>query len=338
MQVYEIDLTQRGIDALHRAERPMPRLAPGQVLVRLHAWSLNYRDLLIIQGLYPVAVAGKELIPVCDGAGEVVAAADDVTHLAKGDRVVTSFFQGWIDGPLTHPAMGTALGGAMDGVLAEYAALSAQGVVKIPDGMSYEHAATLPCAGVTAWHALIESGNLQAGQTILALGTGGVSIMGLQIAKARGARVILTSSSDEKLARVKSLGADGLVNYKNHADWEAQVLALTGGAGVNHVLETGGAGTFAKSMKALALHGQVNIIGVLTGLQNDTDFGPVLVKTARVQGIYVGSRAMLERLLQEFAAKRIAPVIDTVFPFDQCVEAYRYLAAAQHVGKVVIRS
>jgi NADPH:quinone reductase-like Zn-dependent oxidoreductase len=316
----------------------MPAPGHGEVLLRPHAWSLNYRDLLIVNGLYPVATGGKGLIPVCDAAGEVAEVGSGVTRLRKGDRVATSFFQGWIDGPLTYPAMGTALGGAIDGVLAEYRALSEHGLAKIPDGMSYEAAATLPCAGVTAWHALMESGKLQSGQAVLVLGTGGVSIIGLQLAKARGARVIVTSSSDEKLSRARALGADGLVNYKKVPEWGEEVLKLTSGAGVDHVLETGGAGTFAKSMQALAIHGQVNIIGVLTGLQNNLDLGPVLVKTARVQGIYVGSRAMLERLIQEVSSRRIAPVIDKVFPFDQAVEAYKYLAAAQHFGKVVIRA
>jgi NADPH:quinone reductase-like Zn-dependent oxidoreductase len=337
MQVYQLDLSRRGIDAVQRAERPVPEAGPGQVLVRLHAWSLNYRDLLIINHLYPVATGAGNLTPVCDGAGEVIEVGAGVTRLSKGDRVVTSFFQGWIDGPLTYPAMGTALGGAVDGVLAEYSALGQEGVVRIPEGMSYEAAATLPCAGVTAWHALIHSGNLRAGQTVLALGTGGVSILGLQIAKARGARVIVTSSSDDKLARARALGADGVINYRTKPEWADEVLALTSGAGADHVLETGGAGTFAQSAKALAIHGQINIIGVLTGLQNQIDFGPVLVKTARVQGIHVGSRAMLEHLLEEVSAKRIAPAIDKVFPFEQVTDAYRYLAAAQHFGKVVIR-
>ena len=338
MRVYELDLSKRGAEALTPAERPMPKPGPGEVLLRPQAWSLNYRDLLIVNGLYPVATGAKGLIPVCDGAGEVVDIGDGVTRLRKGDRAVTSFFQGWIDGPLTYPAMGTALGGAMDGVLAEYRVLSEQGLARIPDGMSYEAAATLPCAGVTAWHALIESGQLRSGQTVLALGTGGVSIIGLQIAKARGARVIVTSSSDEKLARARSLGADGLINYKTTPEWGEEALRLTSGAGADHVLETGGAGTFAKSMQALAIHGQVNVIGVFTGLQNNLDLGPVLVKTARVQGIYVGSRTMLEHLLQEVASQRIAPVIDRVFPFDQAVDAYEYLAAARHFGKVVIRA
>ena len=337
MQAYQLELSKRGIEATERVERPMPEAHAGQVLIRWDAWSLNYRDLLIVNGLYPVATGVQGLIPVCDGAGEIVEVGPGVTRFAKGDRVVTSFFQGWIDGPLTYPAMGTALGGAIDGVLAEYCALSEQGLVKIPESLSYEAAATLPCAGVTAWHALIESGKLQPGQTVLTLGTGGVSIAALQIAKARGASVIITSSSDDKLARARSLGADVGINYAKTPDWEEEVLRVTAGAGVDHVLETGGAGTFPKSMKALAIHGQVNIIGVLTGLRNDLDLGPVLVKTARVQGIFVGSRAMLERLIAEVADKRISPVIDKVFPFDQAVEAFRYLSSAQHFGKVVIR-
>ena len=338
MRAHELDLTKRGPQAVTRVERPMPKPGPSEVLVQLRAWSLNYRDLLIVNGLYPVATGATGLIPVCDGAGDVVDVGEGVTRLRKGDRVVTSFFQGWVDGPLTYQAMGTALGGAIDGVLAEYRALSEHGLVKFPDSLAYEAAATLPCAGVTAWHALIESGKLSSGQTVLVLGTGGVSIFGLQIAKARGARVIVTSSSDEKLARAKSLGADTLINYKTTPQWGDAVLQHTGGAGAHHVLETGGAGTFAQSLQALAIHGQINIIGVLTGLQGNVDFGPVLVKTARVQGIYVGSRAMLERLVQEVVSRRIEPAIDKVFPFDQAVQAYDYLAAARHFGKVVIRA
>lgn len=338
MRAYELDLTKRGPQAVTRVERPMPKPGPGEVLMQLRAWSLNYRDLLIVNGLYPVATGATGLIPVCDGAGDVIDVGEGVTRLRKGDRVVTSFFQGWVDGPLTYPAMGTALGGAIDGVLAEYRALSEHGLVKFPDSLTYEAAATLPCAGVTAWHALTESGKLRSGQTVLVLGTGGVSIFGLQIAKARGGRVIVTSSSDEKLARAKSLGADALINYKTTPQWADAVLEHTGGAGADHVLETGGVGTFAQSSQALAIHGQINIIGVLTGLQGNVDFGPVLVKTARVQGIYVGSRAMLERLVQEVVSRRIEPVIDKVFPFDQAVQAYECLAAARHFGKVVIRA
>jgi NADPH:quinone reductase-like Zn-dependent oxidoreductase len=338
MKLYQLDLTQRGIQALAMTEGPTPHVGPGQVLISMRAFSLNFRELLIANGLYPVNVPSSKLIPVCDGAGEVVQIGTGVTKFAKGDRVVTSYFQGWSDGPLTYPAMATSLGGGVDGVLAEHAALPEHGVVKIPDGLSFEEAATLPCAGVTAWHALVESGNLRSGQSVLVLGTGGVSIVGLQIARAKGARVIVTSSDDAKLSKAKALGADGLVNYKTTPDWDAKVLELTGGAGVDHVLETGGAGTLPKSLQSVAIHGQVNVIGVLTGLTNNVDFLPLLVKTARIQGILVGSRGMLERLIDFVAKNRVKPVIDKVFAFDQAVDAYRYLESARHFGKVVIRT
>lgn len=338
MKLYQLDLSRRGIEALSLTEGPTPKPGTGEVLVRLRAYSLNFRDLLIAKGLYPVTVKSSRLTPVCDGAGEITEVGDGVTRFARGDRVVASYFQGWVDGPLTYAAMGTSLGGGVGGVLAENVVLSEEGLVKIPDGVSFEDAATLPCAGVTAWHALVESGKLRAGQSVLVLGTGGVSILGLQYAKALGARVFVTSSSDEKLARVRSIGADGVVNYKTTPEWDQKVLELTNGAGVDHVLETGGAGTLPKSLQALALHGQVNIIGVLTGLQNNIDLLPLLIKTARLQGILVGSRGMLERQLAATVAHKIRPVIDRVFPFDQGVEAYRHLEAAQHVGKVVLRA
>jgi NADPH:quinone reductase-like Zn-dependent oxidoreductase len=336
LKSYELDLTKKGFDAIVSAERPQPAPGPGEVLVHLHAWSLNFRDLLIINHQYPVASGAHRLVPVSDGAGEVVEVGKDVTRFRKGDRVMTSFFQGWIDGPLTFPAINTSLGGAIDGVLAEYAALSEQGLVRVPDSLSYEEAATLPCAGVTAWHALVESGGIREGQSVLLLGTGGVSLFGLQIAKLFGAKAFITSSSDEKLTRVP--GADGMINYKRRPDWEKDVLELTGGAGVDHILEVGGTGTLQKSIQSVALHGQINIIGVLTGLKGDIDFLPVLAKCARLQGIFVGSRVMLERFAAAVEEHKILPVIDRVFGFDQAVDAYRHLAGGQHFGKVVIKA
>lgn len=312
MKVYELDLSNKGFDAIRIKERAHPQAGPGQVLIRMHAFSLNFRDLLIVNHLYPVATGSHSLVPVSDGAGEVVDAGKGVTRFSKGDRVMGSFFQGWIDGPLTYPAMNTSLGGAVDGVLAEYVVLSEEGVVTIPEGLSYEEAATLPCAGVTAWHALVESGKITEGQSVLLLGTGGVSIFGLQIAKAFGAKAFITSSSDEKLTRVP--GADGMINYKSRPDWEKDVLELTGGAGADHILETSGAGTLQKSLQSVAIHGQINI-----------------------KGIFVGSRAMLERFASFVEEHRIKPVIDRVFGFDQAIDAYKYLAEAQHFGKVVIK-
>lgn len=337
MKAYELDLSKKSFGAIRAVERRQPEPGPGQVLVRMHAWALNFRDLLIINHLYPVAPSAVSLTPLSDGAGEVSAIGAGVTRFRVGDQVIASFFQGWIDGPLSYPAMNTSLGGAIEGVLAEYVVLSEEGLVKIPQGLSFQEAATLPCAGVTAWHALVESGGIRQGQSVLLLGTGGVSIFGLQIAKAFGAKAFITSSSDEKLTRVP--GADGMINYKRRPDWEKDVLELTGGAGVDHILEVAGVGTLQKSLQSVAIHGQINIIGVLTGpLRGALDLAPLLVKTARMQGIFVGSRAMLERLCAFVVDKRLIPVIDRVFGFDQAVEAYRYLAAAEHFGKVVIKA
>jgi NADPH:quinone reductase-like Zn-dependent oxidoreductase len=299
--------------------------------------SLNFRDLLIVNHLYPVATGAKDLIPCSDGAGEVVAVGEGVSRFRNGDRVVGSFFQGWIDGPLSYSEIGTSLGGAVNGVLAEYVVLNEQGLVAIPDSLSVEDACTLPCAGVTAWHALVETGALTAGQSVLVLGTGGVSMFGLQIGKAMGARVIVTSSSDDKLEYARAMGADGLINYRKTPDWDREVLRLTEGAGVDHVVEVGGAGTLPKSLQAAGLHSQVDIIGVLTGLTNNIDFLPVMAKNLRVQGILVGSRAMLERLIDAVGPNGIRPVIDKVFPFGEAVEAYRHLASAQHIGKVLVK-
>ena len=337
MRLYELDLKPRTIDGLTLTERPVPSTAPGEVRVRLKAASLNFRDLLIAKGLYPAASGRDRVIPVSDGAGEVIEVGSGVTRFKAGDRVVGSFFQQWIDGPLTYPAMSSSLGGGVDGVLSEQFVLGEQGLVRIPDNMSFEQAATLPCAGVTAWHALVETGQLRAGQWVLVLGTGGVSIFALQIAKALGARVIVTSSSDAKLAKAKGLGADALINYKKTPAWEQEVLKLTDGHGADHVVEVGGAGTLPQSLEALAIHGQVSIIGVLTGLQNSIDFSSLLVKTAKLQGIFVGSRAMLERFQEHMVSTRSTALIDRTFDFDQAAEAYRYMEAAQHMGKIVIR-
>lgn len=336
MKSYELDLSKKGFDAIVSAERAQPEPGPTEVLVHFQAWSLNFRDLLIINHQYPVAAGAHRLVPVSDGAGEVVDVGANVTRFRKGDRVMTSFFQGWIDGPLTFPAINTSLGGAIDGVLSEYAVLSEEGLVRMPESLSYEEASTLPCAGVTAWHALVESGGIREGQSVLLLGTGGVSVFGLQIAKLFGAKAFITSSSDEKLTRVP--GADGLINYKRRSEWQKDVLDLTGGAGVNHVLEVGGTGTLQKSIQCVALHGQINIIGVLTGLKGDIDFLPVLAKCARLQGIFVGSRSMLERLAAAVDEHKILPVIDKVFGFDQAVDAYKHLADGRHFGKVVVKA
>ncbi|MDZ8186119.1 MAG: NAD(P)-dependent alcohol dehydrogenase [Nostoc sp. ChiSLP02] len=334
MKVYEIQ-SNAGIDALTLVDRPEPKPAAGQVLVQVKATSLNYRDLLVVEGAYG---AGQQypLIPMSDGAGEVVAVGEGVTRVKVGDRVAATFFQDWIYGSLTREKMKSDLGGGIDGMLAEYVVLHQDGLVILPDHLSYAEGATLPCAAVTAWHALVTKGNISSGDTVLLLGTGGVSIFALQFAKLRGAKAIATSSSDEKLARVKQLGADETINYKTTPDWEKQVYQLTNRTGVDRVIEVGGAGTLPKSLQAVRIGGHVSLIGVLSGRGNEIDPMPILFKSLTVQGIYVGSREMFEAMNQTIQQHQIKPIIDRVFPFNEAREAYNYLKSAAHFGKVVI--
>ncbi|MBL1198759.1 MAG: NAD(P)-dependent alcohol dehydrogenase [Nostoc sp. GBBB01] len=334
MKVYEIQ-SNAGIDALALVDRPEPKPAAGEVLVQVKATSLNYRDLLVIEGAYG---AGQKypLIPISDGAGEVVAVGKGVTRVKIGDRVAATFFQDWIYGSLTREQMKSDLGGGIDGMLAEYVVLHQDGLVILPDHLSYAEGATLPCAAVTAWHGLVTKGNISPGDSVLLLGTGGVSIFALQFAKIHGARAIATSSSDEKLALIKQLGADETINYKTTPDWEKQVYQLTNRTGVDHVVEVGGAGTLPKSLQAVRIGGRVSLIGVLSGRGSEIDPMPILFKSLTVQGIYVGSREMFEAMNQTIQQHQIKPIIDRVFPFNEAREAYRYLKSAAHFGKVVI--
>ncbi|MEH2158335.1 zinc-dependent alcohol dehydrogenase family protein [Nostoc sp.] len=336
MKAYEIQ-SNAGIDALALVDRPEPKPSAGQVLIQVKAISLNYRDLLVIEGAYG---AGQQypLIPVSDGAGEVVAVGEGVTRVKIGDRVAGIFFQDWIYGSLTKEKMKSDLGGGIDGMLAEYVVLHQDGLVILPDHLSYIEGATLPCAAVTAWHGLVTKGNIRAGDSILLLGTGGVSIFALQFAKIHGARAIITSSSDEKLARAKQLGADETINYKTTSDWEKQVYQLTNRTGVDQVVEVGGAGTLPKSLQAVRIGGRISLIGVLSGRGNEIDPMPILFKSLTVQGIYVGSREMFEAMNQAMQQHQIKPIIDRVFPFTEAREAYHYLKSAAHFGKVVIRN
>lgn len=334
MKAYEIQ-SNAGIDALKLCDRPQPEPGTGQVLVKVKATSLNYRDLLVAEGQYGSAVQ-YPLIPMSDGAGEVVAVGEGVTRVKVGDRVAGIFFQDWLDGALTREKMKSDLGGGIDGMLAEHVVLHQDGLVILPDHLSYTEGATLPCAAVTAWHALVTKGNVSAGDTVLLLGTGGVSIFALQFAKMHGAKVIITSSSDEKLAQAKKLGADETINYKTTPDWEKQVYQLTNRTGVDHVVEVGGAGTLPKSLQAVRIGGRVSLIGVLSGRGSEIDPMPILFKSITLQGIYVGSREMFETMNQAISQHRIYPIIDLVFPFTAAPEAYRYLKNASHFGKVVI--
>ncbi len=326
-----------GLDHLALVERPMPQPGAHEVLVKFHAASLNYRDLLLAWGLYNPHPRLPAL-PGSDGAGEIIALGAGVTRWKVGDRVCAAFMQSWIDGPATPAKAGTALGGGgeFDGVLREYGAFHEEGLVRIPEHLSYAEAATLPCAAVTAWNALVEVDHIKAGETILILGTGGVSIFALQLAKLHGARVIATSSSDEKLARVRALGADETINYRQTPEWDREVLRLTEGAGVDHVVEVGGAGTLPKSLNAVRYGGLISIIGVLARGEG-LNHMPLIMKNLRMQGIYVGSRRMFEDMNNAINLGKLEPVIDRTYRFEQLREALDHMASGSHFGKIVIQ-
>jgi len=324
-------------EALSLQDLATPKPGRGEVLVRMRAASLNFRDLIVAQGAYAGTMQGEGLIPLSDGAGEVVATGSGVTRWREGDQVVASFFQGWLDGRFQPVHMQSALGGGIDGVLAEYRVFAESGLARLPAHLSFEQAATLPCAALTAWHALFERATLLPGETVLVLGTGGVSVFALQFARTAGANVIATSSSDDKLARMKQLGARGLINYRARPDWDQAVLDLTDGVGVDHVIEVGGAGTFPRSLAAARTGGRVSLIGRLTGIEDRVDPRPIMAKGLTVYGIYVGSVAMLERMVRGISASEMVPVIDQSFAIEDVGDAYAYLESGKHFGKIVIR-
>ncbi len=323
-----------GIDALELREKNDPRPGPGQVLVKLRAASLNYRDLLVVSGNYSRNLP-LPLIPLSDGAGEVVEVGAGVERWRPGDRVAGTFFQDWDGGVIGEDVPKSALGGSIDGVLAEYALFRERGLVKVPANLSLEEGATLPCAALTAWHAL-QSGSLVCGQRVLTLGTGGVSLFALQFARAGGCRIIATTGSEAKTERLRELGAEHVINYRAEPEWEKKVLELTDRRGVDLVVEVGGAGTLGRSLKAVRLGGHISLIGVLTGATGEVNPLPAVMRNVRIQGIYVGSREMFEAMNRAIEANDIHPVIDRVFPFEQAREAYRYLQSGAHFGKVVI--
>lgn len=334
MKVWEIR-GEFGLDHLSIAERPEPEPGPGEVVVEVRACSLNYRDLQVVQGQYDPNMQLPR-VPFSDGAGEVVAVGEGVTRFERGDRVCGIFMQGWISGGITPDAASTALGGAIDGMLCEKVVLSEEGLVRVPDHLSFEEASTLPCAAVTAWNALVEKGGLKAGDTVLVQGTGGVSLFALQFASMFGARVIPTSSSDEKLERTLSLGASDGINYKKTPEWAERVLELTGGRGVDHVVEVGGPATFDNSLSAVRMGGGIYMIGVLTGIRGEVNTALILRKTVRVQGIYVGSREMFEAMNRAISLNEMRPVIDSTFSFEEAPDALRHMKSGAHFGKIVV--
>ena len=335
MKAYEVQ--KFGIDELVQVDRDEPKPEAGEVLVKFHATSLNYRDLMVVAGTYNPRMK-LPAVPLSDGAGEVIAVGDRVTKWKAGDRVMPIFAQRWIDGDTSEEKRRTSLGaGAQwDGVLREFGVFDQEGLVSIPTYLSYEAAATLPCAALTAWHALAVSGDLKPGQTVLTLGTGGVSIFALQIAKLFGARVISTTGSEDKVAKLKELGADDVINYKTRDDWDAAVLEATGKKGVDHVVEVGGAGTLGRSLNAVRLGGHVAMIGALSGAG---DFNPITVfmKAVRLQGIFVGSRTMFQDMLKAIEFSKVQPIVDKVFAFNEAREAMHYMESGEHFGKVVIK-
>ncbi len=334
MQAYRIR-ELGGPDGLAREALPDPRPGPGEVLIRVRAASLNYRDLMMVKGAYNPKLPLPR-IPLSDGAGEVVEVGPGASKFRAGDRVLGCFMPAWIDGPPTEAGARSALGGAVDGMLAELVVLPEAGVVPTPAHLSDEEAATLPCAGLTAWNALFEGEAVRAGETVLVQGTGGVSLFALQFARLAGARVIATSSSDAKLARALELGASDGINYRISPDWDVAARGLTGGLGVDRVVEVGGSGTLPRSVKAVRMGGQIPLIGLLGGVG---DFNPIplLMNSIRLRGIFVGSRAMFEAMNRAINLHQLRPVVDRVFPFSEAVEAYRHMEGASHFGKIVVR-
>lgn len=333
MKSFEIQ--EFGIDKPALVDRDTPQPGPKEVLVRMKAASLNYRDYMVAKGDYNPRMK-RPMVPLSDGVGLVEEVGPGVTRFRKGDRVSPCFMQTWLDGPPTKQKGASALGGAIDGVLREFAVFSEEGLVPSPPSLSDEEAAALPCAGVTAWHALFEHTPNVPGETVLLLGTGGVSIFALQFAVAAGLRTIITSSSDEKLDRARNMGANETINYKQNGKWQEQARQLTG-EGVDHVIEVGGSDTIPRSLQALRTYGTMSLIGILSGGEPTISPTSILMNSVRVQGIYVGSRAMFERMNRAIEFHRIKPVIDKVFHWTEFREALRYMEGQQHFGKICLR-
>lgn len=319
-----------------RKDLDQPEPGPGEVLIQVRATSLNFRDFMIAHGQYPVA-AKPSVIPLSDGAGDVIAVGSNVTAIKVGDRVTSSVFPDWIAGPLTQDIFNQSLGGPRDGMLTEYAVLPERAVIPYPEHLGYEEAATLPNSGVTAWHALVEAGQIRAGQTVLLLGTGGVCLFALQFAKLHSATVIQTSSSDEKLEQARAMGADHLINYSKTQDWDQEVMKITGGQGVDIVVEVGGAQTLERSLKSVRFGGFVALIGLISGF-GQIDPLPLMQRSIRLLGINVGSTDMFRAMNRAIAATGLRPVIARSVNFEHAAfgYAYNFQQTSDRFGKTVI--
>lgn len=320
-----------GIDGLIESVRPVPAPGPGEVLVHVRASSLNYRDVIILEGNYYMPIPSGR-IPLSDGAGEIAAVGPGVTRFKVGDRVTNAFCPDWIDGP--YASNYSQYSGDVDGWLADHRVVTAESLVHLPDGLTFEEAATLPCAGVTAWSAVKD---LQPGQTVVTLGAGGVSLFAIQFAKAMGARVIATTSSSAKAEQLKALGADDTIDYKSQPEWSQQVRQLTNGQGADRIVEVGGPGTFEQSVKSVAVGGQVSMVGAVAGMAGSIDFMTLFMSRASYQPISVGSRQDLEDMLRFIATHNIRPRIDSEYAFDDAKLAFQRLMTRNVFGKVVIR-
>ena len=331
MRVWQI--SSFGIDSLELVERTTPQPGPGEVLVKIHAVSLNYRDLMMVKGLYNPKMKLPR-IPCSDGAGEVETVGEGVSKWKRGDRVCGIFMQNWIDGAPTPAKIKGALGGDIDGMLAEYVVLKETGLVRIPEHLSFEEAATLPCAGVTAWNAL-KAGDVKQGSTVLMQGTGGVSIFALQFARLKGARVLGISSSDAKLQRACSLGLDEALDYSETSEWDKWVVEKTGGEGVDLVVEVGGVGTLPRSLRAVKMGGTISQIGVLTGPAEPIPVPMILHKQVHIRGIYVGSRENFEEMNKAISDAKLKPVYES-HPWTEAQKVFKEMEAATHFGKLVL--
>jgi NADPH:quinone reductase-like Zn-dependent oxidoreductase len=336
MRVFEIK-DKFGLENLVCVDRPEPQCGPGHVALRMRAASVNYRDVLMVRGQYNPRQE-LPLIPCSDGVGVVEEVGPGVTRVAVGDRVAATFIQGLIARPVPRDGrfLKTTLGGPLDGTLADVMVLPDTGVVRVPEHLSDVQAATLPCAALTAWSALFGQGEVRPGDTVVVQGTGGVSIFALQLGAMFGARVIVTSKSDAKLDRARSLGAHAVINYRDKPDWAKEVRTLTGGIGADHVIDVGGSGTLEQSLRAVRAGGAVSVIGILSGGKGALDITPILMRNLRLQGVFVGSRTEFEDMNRAIGQSRLVPVVDRVFGFDETPAAFAHLAAGEHFGKVCI--